>query len=123
MSRIVDVKNVCLKFPQSKTILFSNLSISINHGEKVLILGPSGCGKSTLLKILSGLIPQSIEIPMKAEELIIPHSRGYIFQNPDDQFCMPYVDEEIAFSLENLQVPRDEMPARIQELWYLQIYH
>ncbi|MGO4273738.1 ABC transporter ATP-binding protein, partial [Paenibacillus sp. TAF58] len=44
---------------------------------------------------------------------------GYVFQDPDTQFCMPYADEEIAFVLENLQVPREEMPARIA--YYLEL--
>ena len=81
--------------------------------KKVLLLGPSGCGKSTLLQVLSGLIPQSIEVPMKADKLVTPASWGYVFQDPDSQFCMPYVDEELAFVLENLSVPREEMAAKI----------
>src|SRR5690606_788259 len=43
-------------------------------------------------------------------EIVIPERWGFVFQDPDTQFCMPYVDEEIAFVLENLNVPHDEMP-------------
>ena len=63
---------------------------------------------------LSGIVPNLIELPMKYDELEIdPHS-GVIFQDPDTQFCMPKVYEELAFVLENKQVPRNEMDALIE---------
>ncbi|MGP4079874.1 ABC transporter ATP-binding protein [Pseudalkalibacillus sp. R45] len=116
MSPMLEVENLRLKFPGDERLLFKDLSIQIEKGEKVLLLGPSGCGKSTLLQVLSGLIPQSIEVPMKAEKIQPPESWGYVFQDPDSQFCMPYVDEELAFVLENLQIPREEMPEKITSL-------
>ncbi|MCH1627073.1 ABC transporter ATP-binding protein [Ferdinandcohnia quinoae] len=115
MDSNIYVKNVRLKFPGEKSLLFKDLSCSFEKGEKVLILGPSGCGKSTLLQVLSGLIPHSVEVPMKAEGIKVPQSWGYVFQDPDTQFCMPYVDEEIAFVLENLQIPREQMNGRIKQ--------
>lgn len=95
--------------------MFKDLSFSAARGEKVLLLGPSGCGKSTLLQVLSGMIPRATEVPMKCEVQRVPDSWGYVFQDPDTQFCMPYVDEELAFVLENLSVPREEMRERMQE--------
>jgi energy-coupling factor transport system ATP-binding protein len=112
----VELKRLRLKFPGEESLLFRDLSVTVGRGEKVLLLGPSGCGKSTLLQVLSGLIPGTVEVPMKAESRVIPASWGMVFQDPDAQFCMPYVDEEIAFVLENLRVPREEMPKRIREL-------
>jgi energy-coupling factor transport system ATP-binding protein len=116
MECITSVNKLRLKFPEEEGLLFKDLSVSFQKGEKVLLLGPSGCGKSTLLQVLSGLIPQSIDIPIKSESIQIPDSWGFVFQDPDSQFCMPFVDEEIAFVLENLRVPRKEMPSRIKEL-------
>jgi energy-coupling factor transport system ATP-binding protein len=116
MEYITSVNKLRLKFPDEEGLLFKNLTVSIKKGEKVLLLGPSGCGKSTLLQVLSGLIPQSIDIPFKSESVQVPDSWGFVFQDPDSQFCMPFVDEEIAFVLENLQVPREEMRGKILEL-------
>jgi energy-coupling factor transporter ATP-binding protein EcfA2 len=116
MTLAAQVEKLRLKFPGGKSLLFKDLSTSFYKGEKVLLLGPSGCGKSTLLQVLSGLIPRSIEVPIKAEAIVTPKSWGYVFQDPDSQFCMPYVDEEIAFVLENLQIPRENMPEKIEEL-------
>ncbi|AWB45832.1 ABC transporter [Paenibacillus sp. CAA11] len=106
-----EVRNLRLKFAGEPGFVFKDFSLSIYTGEKVLLLGPSGCGKSTLLQVFSGLIPGVIEVPMKWEAGIIPKSWGFVFQDPDTQFCMPYADEELAFVLENLGIPREEMPA------------
>jgi energy-coupling factor transport system ATP-binding protein len=116
MKTITSVSKLRLKFPGEKELLFKDLSVSVNKGEKVLLLGPSGCGKSTLLQVLSGLIPQAIELPIKSETIQVPDKMGFVFQDPDSQFCMPFADEELAFVLENLQVPRAEMTSRIHDL-------
>lgn len=109
MAMVTGTKNLRLKFPGVESLLFRDFSLSFEKGEKVLILGPSGSGKSTLLQVLTGIIPHSVDIPVKAENITIPESWGFLFQDPDTQFCMPYVDEEMAFVLENLQVPREKM--------------
>ncbi|MGG4267198.1 ABC transporter ATP-binding protein [Peribacillus simplex] len=115
MEPIVSVEKLRMKYPGDEPLIFKDLSLSFDQGEKVLLLGPSGCGKSTLLQVFSGLIPNSIEVPMKAEKLKCPSSWGYVFQDPDSQFCMPFADEEIAFVLENLSVPKQEMKERIRQ--------
>ncbi|WP_018887409.1 ABC transporter ATP-binding protein [Paenibacillus massiliensis] len=109
------VSNLRLKFPREQELLFQGLSLSVRKGEKLLLLGPSGCGKSTLLQVLSGMIPRSIEVPMKCDEVIIPERSGVVFQDPDTQFCMSFADEELAFVLENRRIPREEMPSLIHD--------
>jgi energy-coupling factor transport system ATP-binding protein len=111
----VEVSNLRLKFPGESSLIFKDLSFAVPQGQKVLLLGPSGCGKSTLLQVLSGLIPMSIEVPLKYDSIWLPRSWGFVFQDPETQFCMPYVDEELAFVLENLNVPREQMEPLIRE--------
>ncbi|WP_405143197.1 ABC transporter ATP-binding protein [Paenibacillus sp. FSL H7-0942] len=113
-SQAVRVTNLRCKFPGEKALVFQGLSLSVRQGEKVLLLGPSGSGKSTLLQILSGLIPRSVEIPMKCDDIQVPAQAGVVFQDPDTQFCMSFTDEEIAFVLENRNIPCEEMPALIE---------
>ena len=112
----ISVTDLRLKFPGEDALVFKDLTFSVQPGEKVLMLGPSGCGKSTLLQVLSGIIPNSIELPMKTKDIQLPDSWGFVFQDPDTQFCMTYVDEELAFVLENLQVPREDMAALIEDV-------
>lgn len=109
------VHKLRLKFPGDERLLFRDCDFHYQKGEKILFLGPSGCGKSTLLQVLSGLIPHAVDVPMKVEKIEIPESSAVVFQDPDTQFCMMNVDEEIAFVLENLQIPREEMGSRIQK--------
>ena len=94
-----------LEIPNGDRKIFDNLNIEINDKEKVLLLGPSGSGKSTLLNVLSGIVPNLIELPMKYDELHVDHQSGVIFQNPDTQFCMPKVYEELAFCVREPQNP------------------
>jgi energy-coupling factor transport system ATP-binding protein len=110
----VGVEHLRLKFPGEPDIFFHHLTLRIPRGQKVLILGPSGSGKSTLLQVLSGIIPRSIEVPMRYSRIQWPASWGFVFQDPDTQFCMPHVDEELAFVLENQGVPRREMDSRMR---------
>lgn len=109
-----EVRNLRLKFAGADAFIFKDLNLSIRKGEKVLLLGPSGCGKSTLLQVLSSMIPTLVEVPMKWDSAEIPKSWGVVFQDPDTQFCMPYVDEELAFVLENLGIPQEEMKHRMK---------
>lgn len=110
------VTNLRLKFPGEPSLIFKDLSFAVPKGQKVLLLGPSGSGKSTLLQVLCGIIPGSIEVPLKYEAIASPASWGFVFQDPDTQFCMPYVDEELAFVLENMRVPREQMEGRMKEV-------
>ncbi|MNI14103.1 putative HMP/thiamine import ATP-binding protein YkoD [compost metagenome] len=115
---VAGVTDLRLKFSgeESRSRVFNDLSLEVRRGEKILLLGPSGCGKSTLLQVLSGIIPELIEAPMRCSSRTIPASRGIVFQDPDTQFCMPYVDEELAFVLENLSIPREDMPGHMNRV-------
>lgn len=99
----------------------------IGRGESVLLLGPSGSGKSTLALTLNGLIPHIVGGTMEGcVEIAEADTRsttvaelsqrvGIIFQDPESQFVTMSVEDEIAFGLENLQVPAEQMDQRIQE--------
>ena len=108
--------NLRLKYPNGHKKIFDGLNIEIKEKEKVLLLGPSGSGKSTLLNVLSGIVPNLIDLPMKYDDLKVADNAGVIFQDPDSQFCMPQVNEELAFVLENLQVPQNEMDQKISKV-------
>jgi len=111
---MIEIKN--LKFSYEDNVIFDELNLTIEEGEFVAILGHNGSGKSTLSKLLVGLeIPDDGEIWIvgrKSSEDTIDDIRrqvSIVFQNPDNQFVGSTVVDDIAFGLENRQVPREEM--------------
>lgn len=98
------------------------VSFLITHGEKVALLGANGAGKSTLLLHTDGLLlPSSGEVnvgdvPVTKKTLpLVRQSVGLVFQNPDDQLFMPTVEEDVAFGLVNMNLPRQEIDRRVDE--------
>ncbi|EGA91106.1 ABC transporter related protein [Planococcus donghaensis MPA1U2] len=119
------LNHLSFRFPDDQKATLKGISFSISKGEKVVISGPSGCGKSTLLYLLNRLYPDNCDGSVDGEVLLfgkpatdyapgeINHRVATVFQDPDSQFCMPTVEDELAFTLENLQIPFDKMEARI----------
>jgi energy-coupling factor transport system ATP-binding protein len=101
--------------------------LTINRGEKVLILGPSGSGKSTLTYCINGLIPHAFPGKMEGffslfgEEIgglsifDISKKVGTVLQDTDGQFVGLSAAEDIAFTAENNCVPQVEMRRRVMQ--------
>ena len=117
--------------PEEKSL--SNLSLTVNTGEFVLLTGPSGCGKTTLLRLLNGLIPEfysgNVKGIIRIDGQDIKGRRiedqagkiGTVFQNPRSQFFNVDTTSELAFGPENLGLPEDEIIARISKT--VKIFH
>lgn len=95
-----------------KTPVLDGVSFSLRKGEYVSLIGHNGSGKSTIAKIMMGLLPNfegSIELfllPLNKENVYaIRAKEGIVFQNPDNQFVGSTVEDDIAFGLENRNVP------------------
>ena len=98
----------------------NDVSFSINKGEWIAIIGPNGSGKSTLAKTINGLVEaKSGDVVIGgitlSEETVwdVRRKVGMVFQNPDNQFVGSTVQDDIAFGLENIGVPREEMVERV----------
>jgi energy-coupling factor transport system ATP-binding protein len=115
MDMFLGCNDLSVRYYNRSEHILKNITLSINKGEKVLILGPSGGGKSTLISTLAGIIPEYIEAEVTGQ-VFLRDNVGIMFQDPDSQFCMLHVDEEIAFSLENRSVPQTEMDNIISDL-------
>ncbi len=119
---IVDVKNLFFRYDQrieSETL--TNVSFSVDEGEWLAVVGHNGSGKSTLAQLLIGILePQQGKISIAGEELNhsskweIRRQIGMVFQNPDNQFIGTTVQDDVAFSLENMNMSYEEMVLRVE---------
>nr|WP_103332818.1 ABC transporter ATP-binding protein [Pseudotabrizicola formosa] len=87
--------------------------------QRIGILGRNGSGKSTLLRLIAGLItPDSGTVrvegcdPARDRKAMLAHL-GILFQNPDHQILFPTVDEELAFGLVQMGMPKAQAQARV----------
>lgn len=105
-----------------KQVLF-DVNLSVSPGEFVAVLGHNGSGKSTIAKHFNAILLPSggtvyvKGIDTKIEEKLfeIRQNVGMVFQNPDNQLVATIVEEDVAFALENLGVPSDEIRRRVDE--------
>ncbi|MFP7297191.1 ABC transporter ATP-binding protein [Neobacillus niacini] len=114
-----------LGFSYEDSDIFTDLTFSIIKNQSVLLLGPSGSGKSTLAYCLNKLYPEAVEGELKGTLTFegqnlddfkpgeLNQKIGIVFQDPESQFCMLTVEEEVAFGLENFHIPRAQMEAKI----------
>ncbi|MCC5894032.1 MAG: energy-coupling factor ABC transporter ATP-binding protein [Alkalibacterium sp.] len=122
MSEIINVKNVTYRYDdEDQRAALQDVSFTVTKGDWVAIIGPNGSGKSTLAKTINGLIePDNGEVTVGGLELneknvwSIREMVGMVFQNPDNQFVGSTVQDDVAFGLENLGIPREEMIERVR---------
>ena len=115
------IKNLSFSYNKENQVL-KNINISIPYGKHVALLGHNGSGKSTLAKLLVGLLSfEEGTITISGKELNkdnlsdIRNKVSIVFQNPDNQFIGVTVEDDIAFSLENRNIPRDKMLGLVKE--------
>lgn len=119
---LISLKNIKYQYSSQETPVLNDISLTIDKGEWITIIGANGSGKSTLVKTLNGLnIPQEGTIAIDGLELneeniwTIRQKVGMVFQNPDNQFVGSTVADDVAFGLENIGIPREQMIKKIDE--------
>ncbi|MGP4060556.1 energy-coupling factor ABC transporter ATP-binding protein [Halobacillus sp. H74] len=123
----IEVTNLTFEYPDTEEPVLKNVSFTIDYGEILGIIGPTGAGKSTLAMCVNGLVPQVISGEMEGEVFVkgidvhesdvaaMSEHVGFVFQEPENQLSQMTIEEEIAFGMGNLGVPRDEMLVRIKD--------
>lgn len=119
--QMITLTDVTFGYEENQLVL-KDYNLNIKKGEWVTILGHNGSGKSTLSKLLVGLLKAN-DGEIKIDDLILNEDTvydvrqkiGIVFQNPDNQFVGSTVRDDIAFGLENNQVPYEEMSSRVEE--------
>ncbi len=123
MHKIIDIQDIYFQYSQDAPPVINGVSEAVQKGEFVAVLGANGSGKSTLAKHLNGIfLPQKGSVWVEAMDTAEPKNTydirqkvGMVFQNPDNQIVATVVEEDVAFALENLGVPHEEMRSRINE--------
>ncbi|MCQ2011112.1 MAG: energy-coupling factor transporter ATPase [Sporolactobacillus sp.] len=120
--QIIQVKDLTFKYEPAKNNTLSSVSFAVNKGEWLSVIGNNGAGKSTLALLLIGLLkPQSGSVfvcgmPLNEEtKWTIRRHAGIVFQNPDNQFIGATVQDDVAFGMENLNMPVEDMRQRVTE--------
>lgn len=130
MTAMIDLKNVSYRYPVSDDSVLKNISFSIEKGKFTAIIGNNGSGKTTLCNTIRGFVPHFYKGDLDGEVIIdqtkiteyqlgqLGEKVGYVFQNPFIQVSgvKDNVFEEVAYGLENLGIPVEEIKVRVEEV-------
>jgi len=125
---LIHLDRVTYVYPDQTLAALADFSVTIRPGEFVLVVGPSGVGKSTFLRSLNGLVPHFyggawagrvavlgrdplVEAPRGMADLV-----GFVFQDPEAQFVVDTVEDELVFAMENFALPEATMRKRVEEV-------
>jgi ABC-type cobalt transport system, ATPase component len=133
---MIQIENVLFQYSNSEKGTLKNINLHIAKGEFVVLLGRSGCGKTTITRLINRLVPEFFDGEMKGKVIIDGEDTselniqdltgvvGSVFQDSRSQFFATDTTAEIAFSCENVGLPREELCRRIEKtVNYLQIEH
>ena len=124
---MIQFQQVSFTYPEAAVPALRDVSLHVLAGTVALVAGSSGSGKSTLLRCTNGLVPHfsggqlsgSLRVngldPVQGSPQVMSRHVGFVFQDPEAQLVVDRVEDEIAFALENLALPRGEMESRVAE--------
>ncbi|HLL99352.1 MAG TPA: ATP-binding cassette domain-containing protein [Rubrobacteraceae bacterium] len=117
----VSSDNLTFSYPGSERAALANVTFELRVGEYAGVVGPNGGGKSTLLRLINGLLRADsgnvrvADLNPATEPYVVRRRVGMLFQNPENGLVAPFVEDDVAFGLENLGVEREEMRERVRE--------
>lgn len=122
----VDLSHITFTYPLSKRPAIEDISFSVEKGEFITVCGATGSGKSTLLRLLKkelaplGKMTGEIRIAgmdqAKLDEKTSAYKIGYVMQRPEQQIVTDKVWHELAFGLENMNLPQSVIARRVAEI-------
>ncbi len=124
---MIQFDRLSYRYPGAPDPVLRSLSLDIPDGEFLLVMGPSGAGKSTFLRCLNGLVPHfyggtisgSVQVYGRDPVALAPRGMadlvGFVLQDPEAQFVVDRVEDELAFAMENQGVDPLLMRKRVEE--------
>lgn len=121
MKELIKWKGISFGYQEEKKVL-KDVDLSIQKGEKIVVIGSNGAGKSTLFLLLNGILkPESGSYAYKGREIhytkqemrMLRKEIGIVFQEPDQQIVSQTVFHEVAFGLMNLGYSKEEVKQRV----------
>src|SRR3990170_833716 len=121
------VEDLSFRYRDRADWALRSISLRLERGELLLVAGASGCGKTTLIRCVNGLIPRSYKGELTGRVVVggqetqgVPLARisemvGTVLQDPERQILGTRVANEVAFGLENLGLPREEILSRVAQ--------
>ena len=118
-SPVLEFKGVCFSYNETANV--HDLNVKIRKGDFTAITGSNGAGKSTFSKLCNGLLQPSAgdvfvlgQNTKRNKVSSLAKHIGFLFQNPDRQICCSTVEEEIAFSLKNNGLSKEEIQRKVE---------
>jgi energy-coupling factor transport system ATP-binding protein len=122
---VIEVENLTFSYPEARKPALKNVTFKVKEGEFVLIAGPTGAGKTTLCLALAGLIPHTTGGDISGKILVkgvdtkkvkagrLANIIGLVLQDPESQFIAGDVLHDVAFGLENIGLPCEQIVERV----------
>ncbi len=122
---MITADQLTVTYPFTKEPAMAGFTSRIRSGENVLVIGPSGSGKSTLTLAVQGISRDrrsrrgrrasgGRRNTIASSIMEAAAKTGVLFQDPDTQFCMAVIRDELAFTMENRAIAQEKMDSRMQ---------
>ena len=118
MPKAIEIENFSYEYPDGTSAL-SNITLSVEHGQKVVLIGPNGAGKSTLLLSMAGFVKGTGKVLIDGLQISrknlkkIRTTIGSCLENPDDQLFMPRLFDDVAFGPLNMGLEAEQVKLRV----------
>jgi energy-coupling factor transporter ATP-binding protein EcfA2 len=124
---MIRFERVSFSYPESPTPILDQISLEVPEGELCVVVGETGTGKTTLLRCVNGLVPHfsggtlsgTVTVDGRSTREYRPRDLadvvGFVGQNPLASFVTERVEDELAYTMENLGVPADAMRRRVED--------
>ncbi|MGP8060800.1 MAG: ABC transporter ATP-binding protein [Acidimicrobiales bacterium] len=124
---MIEFTDVSFTYVDAPRPTLSHVDLAIGEGELCLVVGPTGSGKSTLLRAINGLVPHFSGGHLAGEVTVAGRSTrrfepreladvvGFVGQNPAASFVTDVVEDELAYTMENLGVAPAAMRRRVED--------